>query len=197
VAWAQRIRAAAVSGWSPNSWATRPAQPATPYPSRATAIACRIWLMLRSSLRCSADANMASACGAWLLRGYIVGLPDRLGGPGPRPGHRVSLLPGGVVVMTWVLLAAPLRFIMLSRYDQPAAHGRSADFAQVTSASAESQDLTSTGLPHRESRLTGIHGGPQPQLRQDPGRSGRPSHPLAVQGVGAKWGAIIGRYEAR
>ena len=61
---------------------------------------------------------------------------------------------GVVVVMTWGFLAAPLRFIMLSRYDQTCGVRRSADFAQVTSASAESQDLTSTGLPHRESRLT-------------------------------------------
>ena len=60
---------------------------------------------------------------------------------------------GGVVVMTWGFLAALLRFVMMTRYDQTCGVRRSADFAQVTSASAESQNLTSTGLPHRESRL--------------------------------------------
>ena len=43
-----------------------------------------------------------------------------------------------------------LRFITLSRWDQPAACGDLRTFAQVTSASAESQDPTSTGLPHRD-----------------------------------------------
>ena len=41
---------------------------------------------------------------------------------------------GDVVAMTWGFLAAPLRFIMLSRYDQHAAHGDLRTFAQVTSA---------------------------------------------------------------
>ena len=57
--------------------------------------------------------------------------------------------------MTWGFLAALLRFVMMTRYDQTCGVRRSADFAQVTSASAESQNLTSTGLPHRESRLIG------------------------------------------
>jgi hypothetical protein len=35
---------------------------------------------------------------------------------------------GGVVVMSWGFLAAPLRFIMLSRYDQTCDARRSADF---------------------------------------------------------------------
>jgi hypothetical protein len=72
---AQRMRTAAVSGWSPNSCATRPAHPAAPYASRAMAMACRMWMTLRSSLRCRADANKASAWRVWMLQGYIVGLP--------------------------------------------------------------------------------------------------------------------------
>ena len=43
-----------------------------------------------------------------------------------------------------------LRFIPLSRWDQPAACGDLPTFAQVTSARAESQDPTSTGLPYRD-----------------------------------------------
>jgi hypothetical protein len=35
---------------------------------------------------------------------------------------------GGVVVMTWGFLAAPLRFVMLSRYDQTCGVRRSAAF---------------------------------------------------------------------
>ena len=62
---------------------------------------------------------------------------------------------GDVVVVSWGFLAAPLRFIMLSRYDRTCGARRSADFSQVTSASAEPQDLTSTELSHRESRLMG------------------------------------------
>jgi|KBSMisStaDraftv2_1062788.scaffolds.fasta_scaffold7180923_1 hypothetical protein len=48
---------------------------------------------------------------------------------------------GDVVVVNWGFLAAPLRFIVLSRYDRTCAR-RSADFSQVKSASAEPQDLT-------------------------------------------------------
>ena len=66
---------------------------------------------------------------------------------------------GDEVVVSWGFLAAPLRFIMLSRYDRTCGARRSADFSQVTSASAEPQDLTSTELPHRESRLTEQIGG--------------------------------------
>jgi hypothetical protein len=72
---AQRMRTAAVSGWSPNSCATRPAHPPAPYASRAMAMARRMWMTLRSSLRCRADANKASAWRVWMLQGYIVGLP--------------------------------------------------------------------------------------------------------------------------
>jgi hypothetical protein len=45
---------------------------------------------------------------------------------------------GDVMVMTWGFLVTPLRFIMLSQYDQTCGVRRSADFAQVTSASVES-----------------------------------------------------------
>ncbi len=75
VARAQRMRTTALSGWSPNSCATRPAHPAAPYASRAMVMARRMWMMLRSSLRCRADANKASAWRVWMLQGYIVGLP--------------------------------------------------------------------------------------------------------------------------
>jgi len=75
VARAQHMRTAAVSGWSPNSWATCPAHPAAPCASRAMAMARRMWMMLRSSLSCRVDANKASAWRVWMLQGYIVGLP--------------------------------------------------------------------------------------------------------------------------
>jgi len=78
----QLIDALAVSGWPPNFCAIRPSHPATPCTSRATATARRIWPGLSSSLRCSADANKASARRAVTLWGNIGFTPVQLGGPG-------------------------------------------------------------------------------------------------------------------
>ena len=64
---AQRIRAAAVSGCSPYSCATRAPQPAAPKARMAAVTACRTCAALGSSQRCSADANSASALAAVLM----------------------------------------------------------------------------------------------------------------------------------
>jgi hypothetical protein len=55
------MRAAAASGWSPNSCATRAAQPELPNVRMAAWTALRIDEELGSSERCSSDAKTASA----------------------------------------------------------------------------------------------------------------------------------------
>src|SRR5580693_9870616 len=61
VASAQLIRATAVSGWSPNSPATRAAQPRTPSPCSVAATARRTWLGEGDPEGCRADTNSAPA----------------------------------------------------------------------------------------------------------------------------------------
>ena len=63
-------------------------------PSRAMAMARRMWMMLRSSLCCRTDANKASAWRVWMLQGYIVGLPPLTGSAVPAlAGPYITSLP--------------------------------------------------------------------------------------------------------
>jgi hypothetical protein len=70
---AQRIRAAAFSGCSPNSCATRPAHPAAPNWRMAAATACRTCRAPGSCDGCSADTNKASDRTALMLQWFIAG----------------------------------------------------------------------------------------------------------------------------
>jgi hypothetical protein len=57
---AQRIRVTAVSGWSPNSCAIRPAQPRTPNRRRVRSIASATMPAVGASVGCSSETNRAS-----------------------------------------------------------------------------------------------------------------------------------------
>jgi len=70
-----RIRLAAASGWSPNSWAIRLAQPAIPNRRTVCLIASASASAAGASDRCSPDANKATDRASFTFKRVMKSLP--------------------------------------------------------------------------------------------------------------------------